>query len=445
MIRNETYSTRYLSDMIERLNLYPELRKRTTFETVVNRVQRDISINQTSAATGNGGPSTLTFTLSYIGDDPQKVREVADALAAFYIQQNDDMRSKTASQIVSDAETTMKEQKRQYDEASSKYSSYLATHAGKLPEQIQMKAADLATTRLELGTKTNRVATLKGQVQSYELAILQAQSAPAPTTAPAIGQTIEQQIAALQAREQTLLDQKAGPENVQLLSVRQKIRALQALPPEPSSGGSRTAGATTQVDVYRKGIADANEEMATLNKEIAKLEERQRSLAAEIASIPSRSPELTELDRNVTLTREQYEAALRAYNQAFSAMQIERTQENEEFRILEPASVPAEPAGPNRITLIVGGIVGALALGLGIAFVRDQFDTSFHTIDDLRGFTQVPILASIPHIVTNAQKARRAAILMAGACALLVTLAFVSYGAYEFATRHAGLTRLVTK
>jgi hypothetical protein len=70
-----------------------------------------------------------------------------------------------------------------------------------------------------------------------------------------------------------------------------------------------------------------------------------------------------------------------------------------------------------------------LALSLGIAgaviFLAEQLDTSFHSVDDLRAFTQVPVLVSIPSLPTEAdlnQKHWRTKVVTIAATVVLVLI-----------------------
>jgi hypothetical protein len=44
------------------------------------------------------------------------------------------------------------------------------------------------------------------------------------------------------------------------------------------------------------------------------------------------------------------------------------------------------------------GLILAIAAGVGAVLTAEQFDATFHDVEDLRNFTKVPVLASIPRI-----------------------------------------------
>ena len=77
---------------------------------------------------------------------------------------------------------------------------------------------------------------------------------------------------------------------------------------------------------------------------------------------------------------------------------METENQGERFRVLEPLSPPTGPNAPNRFRLLVMGLfLAALLAGMAV-LIREQFDTSFHSVDDIRQFTRVPVLVLVPRI-----------------------------------------------
>jgi hypothetical protein len=87
------------------------------------------------------------------------------------------------------------------------------------------------------------------------------------------------------------------------------------------------------------------------------------------------------------------------------------------------------PAAPNRIRLYFMALLFSVSSAVGAMLLMEHLDTSFHSVGELRQFTTVPVLATIPYIQTQtkfASQAMRVA-LFAGAvvcmCALLAVIA----------------------
>ncbi|UNK70122.1 polysaccharide biosynthesis tyrosine autokinase [Microbacterium sp. H1-D42] len=65
--------------------------------------------------------------------------------------------------------------------------------------------------------------------------------------------------------------------------------------------------------------------------------------------------------------------------------------------VTEPAVAPTSATSPNvRMLIVLGGLLG-LALGIGIAMLRTVLDTRIHTLSDLEGITERPMLGGIAY------------------------------------------------
>ena len=109
---------------------------------------------------------------------------------------------------------------------------------------------------------------------------------------------------------------------------------------------------------------------------------------------------------------------------------MEQRQKGEQFRILDPAVPSSIPAAPNRIKLLVMSLVLSLGLAGGALVLAETLDTSFHSADELREFTVVPVLATVPRIVTEVDRKRqqwRFRLAAAGAMLGLALIVGVSY------------------
>ena len=65
--------------------------------------------------------------------------------------------------------------------------------------------------------------------------------------------------------------------------------------------------------------------------------------------------------------------------------------------------------------------------------LAEQLDASFHSVDDLRSFSKLPVLVTIPEITTHADRVRRRWRLQLAACAGVVGLFLVIGIAYVVA------------
>jgi capsular polysaccharide biosynthesis protein len=148
-------------------------------------------------------------------------------------------------------------------------------------------------------------------------------------------------------------------------------------------------------------------ELAGLKAEDQRLRQMIAAYQSRVEIAPERDQELQQLSRDYRASREIYDAALKRYHDAQAAVDVERRRAREEFQVLESAVAPREPAAPNRPKLVLLGVVLACAATGAIVMLAEQLDTSFHGVDDLRSFSKLPVLVTIPEITTRADRTRR--------------------------------------
>jgi hypothetical protein len=132
---------------------------------------------------------------------------------------------------------------------------------------------------------------------------------------------------------------------------------------------------------------------------------------------------------------------LKRYDEAQLAASLESDRQGERFRVLEPALPPEGPTGPNRIRLILMGILLAFAAAVALVLASEQFDPSFHGVDEIREFTSVPVLVSIPPIGPMPFKRR----LWNGLATVsaIATIALIATASAYFAHGNDQLARLI--
>jgi hypothetical protein len=111
--------------------------------------------------------------------------------------------------------------------------------------------------------------------------------------------------------------------------------------------------------------------------------------------------------RDYATVQESYTSLLRKSEESQMAVNLERRQIGEQFRIIDGARLPERPVSPNRVRINLMGILGGLAFGVGLVALLEYKDTSLKNDDDIITTLSLPVLAVIP-VMTNATERRAA-------------------------------------
>ena len=141
-----------------------------------------------------------------------------------------------------------------------------------------------------------------------------------------------------------------------------------------------------------------------LNSELRAMRQAEANLQANIArnrsmlmTIPAAKAKLDDLEREKQSQKSLYESMLNRQGQSEVSKQMTVQDKSTVFRVVDSAILPIKPISPNRLKLIVLGIVAGIGAGLGVVLLKDQMNDSVKSVDMAKQFG-LPILAIIPRM-----------------------------------------------
>jgi hypothetical protein len=114
-----------------------------------------------------------------------------------------------------------------------------------------------------------------------------------------------------------------------------------------------------------------------------------------------RAIELSKISRGYEITLRKYQDLLGKTLESELSENMEKKQEGERFQLLDAANFPLKPLRPNRLMIGLIGFLLGLGGGFALAIVWDNWDTSFRKSDDINAYVNVPVLATIPALMTR--------------------------------------------
>jgi drug/metabolite transporter (DMT)-like permease len=100
--------------------------------------------------------------------------------------------------------------------------------------------------------------------------------------------------------------------------------------------------------------------------------------------------------------------------------------------------IPEEPIAPNRPLIIAVGLALGAAVGIALASVREIKDTSLKNLKDVRAYTKLTVLGSIPLLENDFVVRRRRRIAwLAWALAVLVGALMMAGAIFYYYTQRS--------
>jgi succinoglycan biosynthesis transport protein ExoP len=170
---------------------------------------------------------------------------------------------------------------------------------------------------------------------------------------------------------------------------------------DPASGKSDDASKDTAPMMEVQSQLKANEiETANRQRAISDLQGRIGDYQSRLNRTPVREQELTDLTRDYDQSRTYYESLLAKRNQSELATNLERRQQSEHFRIIDPPSLPTKPYSPNRFKLSLMGLGAGLMLGIVATVGVEMMDDRIYDESDFKKMIPVDLMVEVPPLVS---------------------------------------------
>lgn len=381
LINQQILSRTQLEKIVDTFGLYRDFRG--TRDEVIDQMRADIQLEIVRDRRIRD-ENVTAFRLAYLARSPELAQQVTRQLGSLYIQENLKVREQIAegTHEFIDAELQKaRETLQQQEEAMRKFKS---THMGALPQQETSNLQLIAQYQALLQSNTEAL-TRAQQSKQYLQSLLEV-SAPKP---PEKVQALEQ------ARmELAIAEQKYTASHPDVVRLRAQVSAL-----EKQQATSGKESMTPQLESQMKSL---DVEIKARSDRAKELEAKLRGVQGRIETLPLIEQQFTELSRDYEVSRANYQALLQKKNVTGMTVEMERGAKGENFRILDPASLPQKPTKPNMAMVFAVGMMIGCALGGGLAFVQEFRDRSIHSERDLKHYLHVPVLALMPVIHTQA-------------------------------------------
>jgi polysaccharide chain length determinant protein (PEP-CTERM system associated) len=407
MINQRIMSTSRLLEIINRFNLYADLRSKMTMEEVVAIMRKDIRFETISADildTRSATPSkaTIAFTVAYDGKNPQMVQQVASILASLYLEENlktREQRTAGASRFLEEEAKTIQGELADYD---SRIAAFKAKNVDALPELQQVNYQGLDRIEGDLNQLQDQLKTLQ-EKEGY----LQTQLASVPTESSDQDRNLLKDLRAKLVQLQNRYSDKYPD----VSKTKQDIAELEkriALSP-PDEKGPPKKSLTSVADQANNAsyvtlasqLSGVQSDIESVKRQISETQRRRQEYIRRTEAGPRVEETYKTLMVQRNNAQSKYDELMKRVMEARVAQGLEKEQMGERFTLIDPARLPEKPVKPNVPAILLIGLFLGIGSGVGTLSLREYNDQSARHPDQLSDGTNHFVLGSIPLIVTE--------------------------------------------
>jgi protein tyrosine kinase modulator len=461
-----------LTTIITNFDLYKRERNRMPMQDVVELMNKNISIQQIGQAPG--AREFPAFSVQFTYENRLLAKRVVDDLVNRFLSANKQTRSTATWQTTEFLKNQVDQAKKELDAAEQQLTQFRVQYSGRLPDQADANMRQLQNLQAQANYLDNAIRAAnedklqrEANIRIYKQNIDDLNREPVTVAA----QTKSQRLTDADREVQTL--------ETNLAALRTKYKDTW---PDVISTQSLLDGAKKRRDEIRKEDDDAREaakkaaekeetkptlslqvqrEIRELNDNISRLNSdihvrdlevenynKQRKQTQEaidkyntlLQSVPISDQQYGDYVRERDLSKQKYMELDKQLDAAQIAQDMEDKGHGESLELLDPANTPINPVEPRREIIIPIGAGLGLLLGVAIAGAREMKDTSLKNLKDVRAYTQMAILGSIPLLENDFVVRRRKRLAWLGwttACLLAAVTMGGSIVYYYFITRAA--------
>lgn len=438
--------------VVEKYGLLSEEEMRRTPRTeIAESFQKKVGLDLVSAEVmdprfGRPVEATIAFTLSFDHRDPGLAQKVANELVNLYLNENLKTRTEktatTAGFLKSEADSLHDHIR----EIEQNLSEFKQSNEGALPELYQYNLNVIERTDADLQDSRSRLNEL--QKRRLELQANMAQISPyAPTELPTGEKVLNDhdRLKALESdyRAKSSLYSDQHPDVVRLRreidSLKQTLGAgddsedeakqlkleseklaqlLQSYKADhpavvqqkhvvdalKTKGISTAAARVIRADnpsyvLLDTQLKSADAEVAVLSQRISDLQLKLTRFESYLSKAPDVEKKYTEMMRDLQTTTAKYQEITSKQMEATLSQNLETERKGERFNLIEPPIRPEEPKSPNRIAIILVGMLLAVCVGGAAVAIAEMLDEGIRGERELLELLGITPLATIPYLM----------------------------------------------
>jgi len=471
-LRTTLLSRSNLTTMItsEKFHLYKKLLEHAPLEDAIDQMQKDVRMEPLDRDASGDRRYATAFRIQFSYSDRRIAQAVVADMVSQLTKQNVQVQTQNADNTTEFMKDQVKDASDNLDKLQSALGAFRVAHQGSLPENSGTNGILLANIQARIGQESDRLSQMQQQKNSLETslnnrketrALIEQANSATPASQSVKSQNLVNLDSEIRTREinLTALQEQYQDQHPYVVTAQAQLKILRAerekeqakldaeqnAAPAPDSKKGLTLQQKANLSAIDGELASINTQIGNVDttiKEITeekvKLEDELQMVRKKIEASPVVEQQAAQLQQDLTIAKERYEDLKKRQAMSQTTNNLEDKGYGETLEDLDPATLPQTPAEPNRYEIAAAGIGLGLMVGLALAGAKEAKDTSLKNLKDVRAYTNLPVLSSIP-LLENGLLVRRKRRLfwLAWSSAVMVGVIAMAFAMYYYFSPHA--------
>ncbi len=423
-MKEEILSRTHLQPLLEQFNLFND--SKLSMEVRIGKLRDAIQVESIRAMEDTRASQLPGFRITVTLGSARLAQQVCTEIYKLFSEEEGKSREAGAEGITDFLDQSLKNARAKMDEQEAKLAAFKSQYLGSLPDDDKANLAMIGSLSTQLDAVT-RGLDADHTSKSFNESMLQqqetawkAKQSSLTTTGGANPDSLQEELKKAQEELVELRSQYTDEypdvkkKVLEIEQLKQKIAFALANKPATSTPDSQTEAASNATVAEPQEIQQLRATLGSLEISIQSKTKEQQTLRGKIQTYESRllltpvvEQKYTELTRDSKAATDDYNTLLKQQDTAVRSADLEKRQQGEQFKVLDPANLPEKPVFPNRLYFAGGGFGGGLALGIGLVLVLEMKDKSLRTESDVEMFLKIPTLAMVPVIDKRSGSSKR--------------------------------------
>ena len=256
----------------------------------------------------------------------------------------------------------LEDARRRLIEHEKKLEDFRKRNAGQLPAQVNSNLGMIQTIQAHVAANAEAASRDRDRLQVLD-SLIEAAEAPVPGPAPEpaastvdnerpMGTAVQQLESARAALRS--LEMRLTPNHPDVGRAKRIIKELEAKAEAEEAAAAVAPNrlsptAMAKLETMRLEAREIRARLESRKQEEERLQKEWGTYTARLEAAPSLESALTELMRDYSTIQEQYTTLLRKSEESRIAVNLERRQIGEQFKVIDGARLPERPISPNRL------------------------------------------------------------------------------------------------